>query len=80
MLTSVWVCLSGTAIVTEQHAAMWTDGRYFLQASQQMDSNWTLMKMGMMEKRHLSFRFHVISFLNKVYVPDLDKYPYGLWR
>lgn len=25
---------------------MWTDGRYFLQASQQMDSNWTLMKMG----------------------------------
>lgn len=38
--------LSGTAIVTEQHAAMWTDGRYFLQASQQMDNNWTLMKMG----------------------------------
>lgn len=36
----------GTAIVTEQHAAMWTDGRYFLQASQQMDKNWTLMKMG----------------------------------
>lgn len=25
---------------------MWTDGRYFLQASQQMDNNWTLMKMG----------------------------------
>uniref|UniRef100_A0A8B9HTL1 Creatinase N-terminal domain-containing protein n=1 Tax=Astyanax mexicanus TaxID=7994 RepID=A0A8B9HTL1_ASTMX len=38
---------AGTAIVTEQHAAMWTDGRYFLQASQQMDNNWTLMKMGM---------------------------------
>lgn len=37
---------AGTAIVTEQHAAMWTDGRYFLQASQQMDNNWTLMKMG----------------------------------
>lgn len=37
---------SGTAIVTEQHAAMWTDGRYFLQATQQMDNNWTLMKMG----------------------------------
>lgn len=41
-------CL-GTAIVTEQHAAMWTDGRYFLQAANQMDSNWTLMKMGMWE-------------------------------
>lgn len=39
-------CRAGTAIVTEQHAAMWTDGRYFLQASQQMDNNWTLMKMG----------------------------------
>ena len=25
---------------------MWTDGRYFLQASQQLDCNWELMKMG----------------------------------
>ncbi|XP_053548744.1 xaa-Pro aminopeptidase 1 isoform X2 [Bombina bombina] len=40
---------AGTAIVTEQSAAMWTDGRYFLQAAQQMDSNWTLMKMGIKE-------------------------------
>ncbi|KAJ4923154.1 hypothetical protein JOQ06_016494, partial [Pogonophryne albipinna] len=40
---------AGTAIVTEQHAAMWTDGRYFLQASQQMDNNWSLMKMGLKE-------------------------------
>uniref|UniRef100_A0A8C6ZMG8 Creatinase N-terminal domain-containing protein n=1 Tax=Nothoprocta perdicaria TaxID=30464 RepID=A0A8C6ZMG8_NOTPE len=39
--------LPSTAIVTEQHAAMWTDGRYFLQAAQQMDNNWTLMKMGL---------------------------------
>ncbi|XP_075071823.1 xaa-Pro aminopeptidase 1 isoform X2 [Mixophyes fleayi] len=38
---------AGTAIVTEQSAALWTDGRYFLQAAQQMDSNWTLMKMGL---------------------------------
>ena len=27
-------------------AAMWTDGRYFLQANMQMDENWMLMKMG----------------------------------
>ncbi|MBN3297236.1 XPP1 aminopeptidase, partial [Amia calva] len=40
---------AGTAIVTEQHAAMWTDGRYFLQAGNQMDSNWTVMKMGLKE-------------------------------
>ncbi|XP_053307004.1 xaa-Pro aminopeptidase 1 isoform X2 [Spea bombifrons] len=38
---------AGTAIVTEQNAALWTDGRYFLQAAQQIDSNWTLMKMGL---------------------------------
>ncbi|XP_014641201.1 PREDICTED: xaa-Pro aminopeptidase 1 isoform X1 [Ceratotherium simum simum] len=38
---------AGTAIITEEHAAMWTDGRYFLQAAKQMDGNWTLMKMGL---------------------------------
>ncbi|KAF7254644.1 Xaa-Pro aminopeptidase 1, partial [Varanus komodoensis] len=38
---------AGTAIITENDAAMWTDGRYFLQAAQQMDNNWTLMKMGL---------------------------------
>lgn len=30
-------------------AALFTDGRYFLQASQQLDSNWTLMKSGLPE-------------------------------
>lgn len=37
----------GTAIVTEDHACLWTDGRYYLQASQQIDANWTLMKEGL---------------------------------
>lgn len=37
---------AGTAIVTPSDACMWTDGRYYLQASEQMDSNWTLMKEG----------------------------------
>lgn len=32
------------AVITETQAAMWTDGRYFLQAENQMDSNWILMK------------------------------------
>lgn len=35
---------AGTAIVTQTEALLWTDGRYYLQATQQMDSNWTLMK------------------------------------
>ncbi|KAJ2723298.1 hypothetical protein GGI07_002726 [Coemansia sp. Benny D115] len=38
---------AGCAVVTPQSALMFTDGRYFLQARQQMDSNWTLMKSGM---------------------------------
>lgn len=38
---------AGTAIITEKDAALWTDGRYFLQASQEMDDNWTLMKQGL---------------------------------
>ncbi|XP_076035490.1 aminopeptidase P isoform X2 [Oratosquilla oratoria] len=40
---------AGTAIVTTEKAAMWTDGRYFLQATQEMDDNWKLMKQGVPE-------------------------------
>ncbi|KAH3787307.1 hypothetical protein DPMN_165428 [Dreissena polymorpha] len=38
---------AGTAVVTDHEACLWTDGRYFLQAEKQMDSNWTLMKEGL---------------------------------
>lgn len=37
----------GCAIVTQDTAAMFTDGRYFLQASQELDQSWTLMKQGL---------------------------------
>ncbi|XP_060520725.1 xaa-Pro aminopeptidase 1 isoform X2 [Cylas formicarius] len=37
---------AGTALITQNKALMWTDGRYYLQASKQMDSNWLLMKEG----------------------------------
>lgn len=37
------------AVVSLEAAALFTDGRYFLQASQQLDSNWTLMKSGLPE-------------------------------
>ena len=40
---------AGTAIVTLDKAALSTDGRYFNQASKQLDSNWTLLKQGMEE-------------------------------
>lgn len=38
---------AGTAVITEHEAALWTDGRYFLQADKQLDENWTLMKDGL---------------------------------
>ncbi|KAI7852083.1 peptidase M24, structural domain-containing protein [Circinella umbellata] len=38
---------AGYAIVSSKEAALFTDGRYFLQASEQLDNNWTLMKQGL---------------------------------
>ena len=38
---------AGTAIVTLERAALATDGRYFNQASKQLDSNWELLKQGL---------------------------------
>ncbi|TFK83165.1 Creatinase/aminopeptidase [Polyporus arcularius HHB13444] len=40
---------AGTAVVTEQEAFLFTDGRYFLQAEKQLDQNWTLMKQGLQD-------------------------------
>ena len=44
---------AGTAIITSREALMWTDGRYFLQATSQMDDNWTLMKEGQPGKKRI---------------------------
>ncbi|KAF8804633.1 Creatinase/aminopeptidase [Phlegmacium glaucopus] len=38
---------AGCAIITLDSAFLFTDGRYFLQAEQQLDENWTLMKQGL---------------------------------
>lgn len=37
---------AGTAVVTKEKAALWTDGRYFLQAEKQLSSSWILMRAG----------------------------------
>ncbi|CAI9303350.1 unnamed protein product [Lactuca saligna] len=37
---------AGTAVVTKHKAALWTDGRYFLQAEKQLSSSWILMRAG----------------------------------
>ncbi|KAG1146496.1 hypothetical protein G6F37_004665 [Rhizopus arrhizus] len=38
---------AGFAIVTLTDAYLFTDGRYFLQAEEQLDENWTLFKQGL---------------------------------
>ena len=35
---------AGDALITEDKAVLWTDGRYFIQADLQLDCNWILMK------------------------------------
>ncbi|CAL1407354.1 unnamed protein product [Linum trigynum] len=37
---------AGIAVVTKEKAALWTDGRYFLQAEKQLNSSWILMRSG----------------------------------
>ncbi|XP_043490712.1 xaa-Pro aminopeptidase ApepP [Polistes fuscatus] len=41
----------GTAVITQNKALLWTDGRYFTQALSQLDppEEWTLMKDGLLE-------------------------------
>lgn len=36
-----------TAMITRSDAFLWTDGRYFNQASKQLSEEWTLMKQGL---------------------------------
>ncbi|ETO22962.1 aminopeptidase [Reticulomyxa filosa] len=40
---------AGTVVVTQKEALLWTDGRYFIQAKQQLSDEWTLMKAGLPE-------------------------------
>ncbi|XP_046581780.1 xaa-Pro aminopeptidase ApepP-like [Haliotis rubra] len=37
---------AGTAVILTNKAALWTDGRYHLEADENLDCNWTLMKQG----------------------------------
>ncbi|MED6197168.1 actin patch protein [Stylosanthes scabra] len=37
---------AGLALITMKEALLWTDGRYFLQAEQQLSDQWKLMRIG----------------------------------
>ena len=36
---------TGVAVITQQEAHLFTDGRYWIQAAKQLDSNWLLHKV-----------------------------------
>eukprot|EP00466_Bigelowiella_natans_P008801 jgi/Bigna1/41002/e_gw1.48.3.1 len=38
---------AGTAVITRDNACLWTDGRYFLQADDELSSEWKLQKAGL---------------------------------
>ena len=40
---------AGTAVVTTEKAALWTDGRYYEQGAKQLTKDWVLMKEGLLE-------------------------------
>ncbi|OBT78494.1 hypothetical protein VF21_01004 [Pseudogymnoascus sp. 05NY08] len=40
---------AGCAVVTQDKAALATDGRYFNQAQKQLDDSWTLLKQGLLD-------------------------------
>ena len=36
---------NGEAAISQEEARLWTDGRYFIQAVDQLDCNWEMMKL-----------------------------------
>lgn len=54
---------AGTALVTATGAWLWTDGRYFLQATRELSPSWTLMRSGLGDTPTLA------AHLDKVILP-----------
>lgn len=66
----------GLAVVSTDAAALFTDGRYFLQASKQLDHNWTLMKQGIpdvptWQEYLVQVAINVIYFIQRRKLNDL---------
>lgn len=49
---------AGEAVVTIDKAVLWTDGRYHIQANNELDCNWILMKRGDNDVRKLIPNFY----------------------
>ncbi|PXF45313.1 putative Xaa-Pro aminopeptidase P [Gracilariopsis chorda] len=67
---------AGTAVVTLDGAFLWTDGRYFLQAENELDSNWTLMKAGLPETP--SIHEFVVEILPKGSAVGVDPFLHSI--
>jgi hypothetical protein len=52
---------AGDAVVTLHSAALWADSRYYLQAENQLDCNWVLMKSGY---REVSIKIFIILYFD----------------
>ncbi|XP_070188539.1 xaa-Pro aminopeptidase 1-like isoform X2 [Littorina saxatilis] len=63
---------AGYAAVTGTQAAMWTDGRYFLEADDALDCNWILMRMGIKDVPTLTE--WMVSVLNASNVVGADPF------
>ena len=61
-------------MVTTDRALVWTDGRYFLQAEQELDCNWELMKV----TGNLCARCQVTAFRERAlkFPPHLNEFMY----
>ncbi|RMX53681.1 hypothetical protein pdam_00000475 [Pocillopora damicornis] len=59
----------GTAIITYAKAALWTDGRYFLQAEMELDCNWIVQKEGQQ-----GMRDHILITIGMKGTPSLSQW------
>jgi Xaa-Pro aminopeptidase len=46
---------NGLCLVTQDHAFMWTDGRYYLAAQQQLEAGWEMKKLERGEKMYFEW-------------------------
>jgi hypothetical protein len=77
--TSYLMITTGLAVVSTDSAALFTDGRYFLQAGKQLDHNWALMKQGLpdiptWQEYLVQVFFSIIQFGRSIQIRDSDKY------
>jgi hypothetical protein len=49
-----YTCILGTAVVTLDKAALWTDGRTFQKAIDNVDCGWTVYKRGTLSHEELA--------------------------